>query len=695
MNNFEELKIEMSYRSDVNNIYVDFYQKCINYAVKYDRAVGYFTSGSLELLAESLLNIIKKNGKIRIVTSPNLEKEDIMAIANGKELNKIYKSLEEEWNLLKKRIIKDKLLLLSWMISKELLEIKVAFSKEKNLLYHEKFGIFTDEKGNKISFSGSVNETIGGMKTNFESIDVYSSLNKGNDEKRIVRKEYEFEKLWNNETNKIQVINLHDAIKKDILNLTKNLNDEDIKKILDKLIKKEEIKFPEYLKIRDYQLEAAKCWIENNKLGILEMATGTGKTITALNIIKEILKNEKVAIVIVCPQNFLVLQWENEILDFGINSIVCNSENNRWKELLDGKIFKFNKNIINTFITITTTKTLQNKSFLRALARIEKKKMIIVDECHNLGSQSFKNFLKNKSIKNIEYRLGLSATPNRENDLEGNKIINNYLGDVIYRYTLKDAIDAEYLTRYKYIPHFITLTEKEEKEYEELSRKIFKLSMIRNDLKEKKESLEILLFKRSRLLNTALNKKIRLEEIIDKNSYNNLIYVGGGKKGDERNIELILEYLCSKGIKSKKITSDENKEERIEIVKEFVEKKIQAIVAIKCLDEGINIPSIEKAYILASTSNYKEYVQRRGRVLRKSYGKIIAEIHDFVVIPRHFKKYNCPSEYNFKIEKSLVKSELRRVEEYNLLAENKNRNILKINELIQKYEINKEGEENE
>lgn len=695
MNNFEELKIEMSYRSDVNNICVDFYQKCINYAVKYDRAVGYFTSGSLELLAESLLNIIKKNGKIRIVTSPNLEKEDLMAIANGKELNKIYISLEEEWNLLKKKIIKDKLLLLSWMISKELLEIKVAFSKEKNLLYHEKFGIFTDEKGNKISFSGSVNETIGGMKTNFESIDVYSSLNKGNDEKRIARKEYEFEKLWNNETNKIQVISLHDAIKKDILNLTKNLNDEDIKKILDKLIKKEEIKFPEYLKIRDYQLEAAKCWIENNKLGILEMATGTGKTITALNIIKEILKNEKVAIVIVCPQNFLVLQWENEVLDFGINSIVCNSENNRWKELLDGKIFKFNKNKINTFITITTTKTLQNKSFLRALARIEKKILIIVDECHNLGSQSFKNFLKNKSIKNIEYRLGLSATPNRENDLEGNKIINDYLGEVIYRYTLKDAIDAEYLTRYRYIPHFITLTETEEKEYEELSRKIFKLSMIRNDLKEKNESLEILLFKRSRLLNTALNKKIRLEEIIDKNSYNNLIYVGGGKKGDERNIELILEYLCNKGIKSKKFTSDENKEERIEIVKEFVEKKIQAIVAIKCLDEGINIPTIEKAYILASTSNYKEYIQRRGRVLRKSYGKIIAEIHDFVVIPRHFEKYNCPSEYNFKIEKSLVKGELRRVEEYNLLAENKNRNILKINELIQKYEIDKEGEENE
>ncbi len=699
MNLFRELELKSSYRSDSDNIYCDFLEKCLKSSISYDRAVGYFTSDSLYLLLEGVENLIENNGIMRVVTSPILSEKDVIAIKNlnnkevinlkiEKELKKFYSGEEED-------ITK----IFSWLILKGILQIKIAYQKNDIGIYHEKFGIFRDIEGNKIAFSGSVNETIGGMSRNFESIDVYLSLDGKKDLERIENKEKDFEKLWENKTNKIEVIDIDEAIKKDII--SKAPTDQEIVAILDKRCKKKFIKGltkPKWLNIRDYQIEAFKNWKNNDYKGILEMATGSGKTLTALNIMTEISKNKRMFFIVVCPQTYLVRQWAEEIKEFGVKSIICNSENKNWKNEINNKLFLLNEEELDVTVAVVTNKTLQNISFVRALRRVKKDVMIVVDECHNIGSSSFEEFLEKEELKKISLKLGLSATPDRQGDQKGNEIIEKYLGDVVFQFSLEDAIKGGFLTNYKYYPYFVTLSEEEEKEYIELSKKITSMSFSKNsnskDRKKESTALEMLLFKRARLLNLTNSKIEKLLEVINEDSFNNLIYVGAGKsKGDyedsgqkfiDKTIEVISEKL---DFKLMKFTSEESKDEREVVIQKFTEKDINAVVAIKCLDEGINIPSIERAYILGSTSNYREYVQRRGRILRKSDNKSIAEIHDFLVVPRSYESYQSIQDSNFSIEKKMVEGELKRLEEYNSLALNKYRNESKLRNLKEFYGI--------
>lgn len=699
MNLFRELKLKSSYRSDSDNIYCDFLEKCLKNSISYDRAVGYFTSDSLYLLLEGVENLINNNGIMRVVTSPMLSEKDVIALKNLNDKEVINLKIEKELKKFFSGEEDDITKIFAWLIMKNILQIKIAYQKHDIGIYHEKFGIFRDIEGSKVAFSGSVNETIGGMSRNFESIDVYSSLDGKKDLERIENKERDFKKLWENKTNKIEVIDIDEAIKKEII--SKAPTDEEIVLILDKRYKKKIIKGltkPKWLNVRDYQIEAFKNWKNNDCKGILEMATGSGKTLTALNIMTEISKNKRMFFIVVCPQTYLVRQWAEEIKEFGVKSIICNSENKNWKNEINNKLFLLNENELDVTVAVVTNKTLQNISFVRALRRVKKDVMIVVDECHNIGSSSFEEFLEKEELKKISLKLGLSATPDREGDQKGNEIIEKYLGNVVFQFSLEDAIKGGFLTNYKYYPYFVTLSEEEEKEYIELSKKIASMSFSKNsNLKDrKKEStpLEMLLFKRARLLNLTNSKIEKLLEVIDEDSFNNLIYVGAGKaRGEYENneqkfIHKVMEVVSkSRHFKLMKFTSEESKDEREVVIKKFTEKDINAVVAIKCLDEGINIPSIERAYILGSTSNYREYVQRRGRILRKSDNKSIAEIHDFLVVPRSYENYQPIQDSNFNFEKKMVEGELKRLEEYNSLALNKYRNESKLRNLKEFYGI--------
>lgn len=697
---FQDLKLKTSYRSDNDNIYCDFLEKCLKISKIYDRAVGYFTSDSLSLVLEGIEQLIKNNGKMRIVTSPMLSEKDIKALKQVNDIDIINFKIEDEIKKFYLTKSSDITKLFSWLISKEILEIKIAYQKNLTGIYHEKFGIFKDFNENYIAFSGSVNETIGGISKNFESIDIYASFWGQTDIERIEGKKKDFENLWNNKTNKIEVIELSEAIKNDIL--AKVPSDEEIEKIIKKIEKNSKnrcLKRPEWLNIREYQEIALKSWIENKYQGILEMATGSGKTITALNIMYEISKTKKIFFIIVCPQTYLVNQWYEELLEFGIKGIICSSENKVWKDELNLKKDALNYELSNVGVAIVTNKTLQNKSFLRAIKRLKKSIMIIVDECHNIGSQSFKEFLEKEELLKIKMRLGLSATPERQGDEKGNKIIENYLGKVIFKFSLEEAIHGNFLTNYKYYPRLIVLKEEEEKEYIELSKKIAALSYIKDTedmITEKKSGsmLEMLLFKRARILNLTSNKIDKLLEDLDERSFNNLIYVGAGKNKieDESNeinfidetIKRIRENL---NFKVMKFTSKETKDERVDIIDKFEKQDINAVIAIKCLDEGVNIPSIERAYILGSTGNYREFVQRRGRILRKSQNKIKAEIFDYLVVPRSYYYNNPKNLETFSFEKKLVENELKRLEEYNNLALNKARNESMLANLKKYYGI--------
>lgn len=699
MNLFKELDLKTSYRSDTDNIYCDFLEKCLKNSISYDRAVGYFTSDSLYLLLEGVENLIKNNGIMRVVTSPQLSEKDILTLKTLHNKEIVNLKIEEELQKFYSGKEEDTTKIFSWLVSKDILQIKIAYQKDYIGIYHEKFGIFKDSEGNKIAFSGSVNETIGGMSRNFESIDVYSSSDGKKDLERIENKEIDFEKLWGNKTNKIEVIDIDEAIKKKII--SRAPTNEEVSVILNRKFEKNRLNGlvkPEWFSVREYQKNAFESWKNNQLKGILEMATGSGKTLTALNIMTEISKDKRMFFVVVCPQTFLVRQWAEEIKAFGVKSVICNSENKNWKDQINAKIFLLNEDQIDVTVTVVTNKTLQNASFLRALKRVKKEMMIIVDECHNIGSFSFEEFLERDELKKISIRLGLSATPDRQGDQKGNEVIEKYLGKVIFQFSLDDAIKGGFLTNYKYFPYFVTLTEDEEREYIELSKKIASLSFSKNsNLKDKKKEstpLEMLLFKRARLLNLTNNKILKLLEVIDEFSFNNLIYVGAGKSKEESEdreqkfIDKTIETVSEKmDFKLMKFTSEESKNEREIVIQKFKEKDINAVVAIKCLDEGINIPSIERAYILGSTGNYREYVQRRGRILRKSENKSIAEIHDFIVIPRSYESYQPIQDCNFNFEKKLVENELKRLEEYNSLALNKNRNENELRKIKEFYGI--------
>lgn len=696
-----ELNLKTSYRSDKDNIYCDFLEKCLKNSITYDRAVGYFTSDSLYFLLEGVENLIKNNGKMRVVTSPMLSKKDIEALKSVSEKEIIDLKIEKELENFYERKDKDITKIFSWLVSKGIIEIKIAYQKGLMGIYHEKFGIFTDKEGNKVAFSGSVNETVGGISRNFESIDVYTSFWGQREVDRIKNKDTDFINLWNNETNKINVIELSDAIKNNIL--AKVPDDEELNRILkriekDKKCKNKRLQRPAWLNVREYQEIALQNWLNNGCKGILEMATGSGKTITALNIMSEISKEKRVFFIIVCPQTYLVNQWYEETLNFGVKGVICSSDNKKWKDDLDLQKNLLNYNSEDVAVAIVTNRTLQNKCFLRFLKRIKKDVMIVVDECHNLGSGSFEKILQLEEFLNIDMRLGLSATPERQGDEKGNQIIENYLGKIVFSFTLEEAIKGNFLTNYKYYPRLVCLSEEEEIEYMDLSRKISSMSFSFNkeNTKNKKEStaLEMLLFKRARLLNLTFNKIEKLLKDIDENSYNNLIYVGAGinktleEDNDIKFIDETVKILNNDtNFKVLKFTSEESKEERIEVINKFENKVINGVIAIKCLDEGVNIPSIERAYILGSTGNYREYVQRRGRILRKYTGKIVAEIYDYLVVPRSYYTNSPSNPLNFNIEKKMVEGELRRLEEYNSLALNKNRNEDMLSNLKKYYGI--------
>jgi len=703
---FEKIKLEYQYRSDKHDVYKDFYEKCIAESIKYDRAVGYFTSGSLKLMAQGLEKFIFNEGKIRIVTSPKFSKEDIKALNNGKELkNLLNEKLLFEWQEFSKSIQENTIEVFSWLVATERIEIKIAYPKELTGIYHEKFGIFEDKSGDLISFSGSVNETIGGMKNNFEAIDVFSSQFGKTDMIRIKEKQNNFENLWENRTKKIEIISIPEALKEKILETTP----ESIEILKRKLIQEKEdnkiemLRKPEYLKLRSYQEDAFNAWKNNNGNGILEMATGTGKTITALNIMTELSKlalksKNQIFFVVLCPDKFLSYQWSKECKGFGMTSTICNSDNQKWKKEFKKKKDYYEAGIIKTFISIVTKNTFRNDTFQNLIKdMVAKNMMLIVDECHNIGSELFQKLLEKEYLGRIKYKLGLSATPKRFMDEEGNQAIANFLGKIIFTFTMEEAIENNFLTSYEYKIHFIKLTEKEEEEYLKLTKQIIKCF----NYKTKKESqgVSLLLFKRSRIIYNAKNKTDKLIKLLKemKEIKKSLIYVGAGKvekkkkfikeDDEKKSIEFIKEKIQENfKVNIKKFTSEESSDERKVIINEFNAGYLDIILGIKCLDEGVNIPSIETAYIMASTTNPKEYIQRRGRVLRKYKNKEKAIIHDFIVIPRSYNLNKRKISYE-KFERSLLEKELSRVKEFARLAENYLEIVEKTKEIQKIYKL--------
>ncbi len=700
---FKELDIKKEYRSLLDSVAKDFYIPLLIQAVKYQRAVGFFSSSCLVEISKGISELAKNGGKIQLVASPYLSDEDIEAIKSGYAMRDqvVKEAIRRKMTEGKTPFEKARLNLLANLISDNILDIKIAFTEDSDRMgmYHEKMGIITDAEGNRVAFAGSMNESAAAMTLNYETIDVYCSW-KGEVD-RVIAKENAFASIWNDTEPNIKIIDFPE-LKQEIIDKYKyavpdfEIDKKEYAPDIDTVLHTDlgvyteyGPKFPEWFKLHDYQDEAITEWQKRNYRGIFDMATGTGKTYTGLGALTTLSKNlgHKLAAIIVCPYQHLVEQWVEDILKFNIDPIIGYSDSSQkdWPKRLKNAIRdqKLKVRGRGFFCFICTNATFSSDYVQAQLAKIKSDTLLMVDEAHNFGAP----YLSCLLYDNYKYRLALSATLDRHNDEEGTTKLYDFFGEKCIEYTLDRAIEEKKLTKYKYYPIVVTLTEEELEAYDNLSYEIGKCIMKDKNGKIKLSSKgEKLALKRSRIIAGAKNKLTMLEKVIQPYIHDKhiLVYCGATKgleqnqdrsdvdSEDIRQIDAVTDLLGNKlGMEVSQFTSKESVEEREVLKREFSSgDTLKVLIAIKCLDEGVNIPKIKTAFILASTTNPKEYIQRRGRVLRLAEGKEYAEIYDFITLPYDTESVTSLTEAQVKRNFTLVKNELRRAEEFSRIAVN-------------------------
>lgn len=679
------LTIQKEYRNLKCDIIHDFYIPILSETIVYKRAVGFFNSAALYEMAIGLNQLVKNGGKIELIVSPHLTDDDIKSIQLGYQKREeiIERALLRDFTAPQTQVEKRKLNLLANLIADGTMDIKVAFKVDAISagIFHEKIGIVTDSEGHKIAFTGSMNETYSGLLHNYESIDVYCSWRE-EDTERVSIKEYAFDNLWENLDAAMEVIEFPKVAIERLNTYKVSATQEILKTDFEEPTIKEEkgfFKIPKNVKLHPYQEDAISTWVAHDYKGIFDMATGTGKTFTALGALSKLSKDfSSLAVIIVCPYQHLVEQWVEDIEMFNVKPIIAYSAYRNWRELFRDSVNAYNVGAKKNFCIITTNATFETTDFQKLLSRIKNNLCFIVDEAHNFGASKLSTLLPEKS----RFRLALSATIERYRDENGTARLISFFGEKCIEFTLEEAIKQGFLTSYYYYPIPVYLTDDEFDNYKRITKHIAKLGGGSKENCEKNPTVELLLLKRARIVAGAKNKVSELLKAIKPyvNDNHMLVYCGATKYdrsdiNDDDDIEQI-KYIClmlneEYKFKVRKFTAEENRHERDEIKEAFKEGNgLQVIAAIKCLDEGVNIPAIKRAFILASSTNPKEYIQRRGRVLRKSEGKEFAEIFDFITLPRSLDLVEYCSEEERKVDLSLIRKEFVRMMDFANSARN-------------------------
>lgn len=698
---FQDLPIELRYRSEEHNFPRDFFVPVLGKTVLYKRAVGFFSSTALIELSIGLFDLAKKGGKVLIITSPRLSDEDIEAINLGYKTKE--KAMIEALNVSITEPInafeEERLNLIATLIANNSLEFKLAFMKNdtyKNM-YHEKIAIFVDADGNRIAYTGSSNDSLNAYEDNFESIFVFCDWRDSTHKEYVDIVDNDFERMWADNTEKIKIISFPDIIIEKLMRFKKDSvdyqTDEKQFHYREFVESQKPFRIPKEIILRKAQKEAVSGWIKQNYKGVFSMCTGSGKSYAALacmvNLAKKV--DNKLAVFIVCPQIHLVGQWEEDEINWGPEPIIAHSQskNRHWDEELIVAYKRFrNKGI--PFVCITTNDTFSGKVISDIVSRFKEEQnvLLIVDEAHNFGAVRLSKFLP----ENIHNRIALSATIERHGDKEGTKKLFDYFGNKCIEYDIEQAIKDGALTKYRYYPVPVYLDVEELGKYQQLTTQLGKY-LIETDGKLKvSDAGQQLLFKRARLLAGAKAKTELLLSLLEK--YKNdkyiLVYCGATTMEDEETGELErqIDGITSKiqkelGMSVHRFTADEDLKTRQDIKYFFEDGLYQVITAIKCIDEGVNIPAIKTAFIMASSRNPREFIQRRGRLLRRSEGKDYAEIYDFITLPRNLDDV-WPGD--FERDKSILLGEMLRINEFGRLSDNPARAEHMMNRIMEAYD---------
>ena len=681
-----DLNLRLSYRTGRDDLVRDFFNPCLEASVLYRRAAGYFTSSGLALAARGVASLAARQGKMRLVVSPHLEPADVEALSAASEnpLSALRAITARNLADIEDALIKDRLNALAWLAASGLLEIKLALRVDAKGsitrgIFHEKAGIFSDDNGNHVTFSGSSNETAGGLLENFESVKVFCSWK--DSEGRVQEEIDNFEALWQDSTPGLKILDFSNVGKE----LLERYRDESkpppglAPSIAQPLPQHIDFRPPPGLELRPYQKDAIRAWSKNGGRGILAMATGSGKTLTALTLASKVAeKNQSLVLIVVCPFINLCRQWIREMAAFGLNPVAAFEGRERWQTLLEEGYQRVSVGLAPIHAIVTTNATFMSESFQ---ARLQPRvasgafhHLLIADEVHNLGAPG----IKAKLPEGITLRLGLSATPERHHDPVGTQTVLDYFGGQIFTYTIDQAIADGRLCPYRYYPVVVELTDPEAEEYAELSSRLAKIMPGADNNSEIEQAAMRLLIKRARLLGSAANKIPALDNLIaslPERPHKAIFYCGDGRTTDSitddevRQIQAVARLLGEKhGLRVRNFTYRESPQDREEILRDLASGFLDGVVAIRCLDEGIDLPDLRMGFLLASSTNPRQFIQRRGRLLRNSPGKPRALIYDFIVAPPNFDGAHDDAAFN--MERRFFQRELARIVEFCRMAEN-------------------------
>ncbi|MGW2965076.1 DNA phosphorothioation system restriction enzyme [Streptomyces sp. NPDC001220] len=670
--------------------------------------MGYFTASVLAVIGRGIDEFIRRGGQMRIVASPYLTAEDIAEIEAGYELRAV---MEKAAVRDLERAAEDPraargLGKLGRLVAEGRLDIKLAYVASGNRvgMYHEKIGVFRDGQ-DLVAFKGSANETLSGLVGNFESIEVFRSWDEW-DRARALRISRDFEDLWEDRTSILRVMPFTEAAKKVIERSA--LTGEEVGEAEDApragapiVIAPADIAgmltIPAGLKVRDYQKQAVGNWFNEKGRGLLRMATGTGKTLTALSAAAQMTKvlhqrDEPLLTVVIAPYQHLVDQWAKDIEWFGVTPIMAYESTAAWfgraSHLLDALALKAARG----GVIITTNKTFGDAAFQSVLNRYKGRLLLIADEAHNLGARH----IRTKLPENAEFRLGLSATPERWFDDEGTDALTGYFGKIVFEMGIGDAIKLGALCRYTYTPVVVELDSEETEMYVEITTKIARIFAAQqgSDRVDEDSPLGALLRKRSNLLGHARAKLPALRREIEKRGedWYQLLYCAEGRHPlsyedgapeEPSQLDQVLDLVGNRmHMPAARYTAETKRTERRKVLQRFAERELQAIVSMRCLDEGVDVPAARTAYLLASSSNPRQFIQRRGRVLRQAPGKTMADIVDFIVVPPEEA-----SDLQPESERKMVARELARVTEFAYLAENEAETLDILRPLRLRYDL--------
>lgn len=661
---FKDLNIKPCYESGIDDIIEDFYVPVLSESVQYDRIAGFFSSSALAIASRGLHDFIIHQGKMRIITSPILNSDDaaiIERITNApdsielEDLGVYVDNIEDEFE-------SNHVKALGWMLYNGLLEMKMAIVKNENGeispaselmgngLFHQKVGVLTDGDGNKLSFSGSINESASAWVYNDEEFKVFKDWTDSSD--YYLRDKKRFEEIWYGQRNNIKVFNLPDAIKNKLIQYSRNFDIESIS-INHYHKKKQLLAKNKDISLFYYQEDALAKWKNNSYRLLFEMATGTGKTRTAIAGIARVKKSvNKTLTIISTPQNTLSAQWKFELDKFNLGfdeSAIIDGTIPQWQTVLSKILLNNAIGLADHVVIFTTHTTASSNKFISTIQSDLSQDTLAIfvgDEVHWLGARNNRKAL----LQLYKYRIGLSATPTRWFDDEGTQVLLDYFGNSNYEFTIHDALTKtnpltgkHFLVNYFYHISSVPLNQDETLEYKKVSSQLLRLQSRIKTEADAQEKYDRLLERRANILKNADAKYEELERILDviekKNGLSNLIIFVSPEQ-----LERVMKILFNRNIIFHKLTESEGTKkerkyggisEREFIIKAFKSNQYKALVAIKCLDEGIDIPSASTGILMASSTNPREYVQRIGRIIRQDEGKTFANLYDICIDKIH------------------------------------------------------------